>query len=384
MTEPKKIVLLGATGSIGDSVLRVIRKHPDCLELFGISAHSNLAKLIEIAKEFKVPHAHLVKEPENISSFPETTRFSFGNKALLELASMEESDICVVAIVGAAGLQPTLSAIESGQDIVLANKESLVMGGELVMKTAKERDVRIIPADSEHNAVFQCIQGECNRQLDSIILTASGGALRDTPIEKLSEVTLEETLRHPNWSMGPKVTIDSATMANKGLELIEAHWLFGLPAEKLEVVIHPSSITHAIVRFIDGCCLAQLSPPSMTFALQNAILFPNRLEGVEQSLDFSKPIDLSFYPPSPKRFPCLQLARESLQAGGSAPLAYNASNEIAVEAFRANRIGFMEIPSIIEDTLNMHDSSQAHSLDELLYLDSEIRRLAHERVLAHS
>ena len=297
---------------------------------------------------------------------------------------MEESDICVVAIVGAAGLQPTLSAIESGQDIVLANKESLVMGGELVMKTAKERDVRIIPADSEHNAVFQCIQGECNRQLDSIILTASGGALRDTPIEKLSEVTLEETLRHPNWSMGPKVTIDSATMANKGLELIEAHWLFGLPAEKLEVVIHPSSITHAIVRFIDGCCLAQLSPPSMTFALQNAILFPDRLEGVEQSLDFSKPIDLSFYPPSPKRFPCLQLARESLQAGGSAPLAFNASNEIAVEAFRANRIGFMEIPSIIEDTLNMHDSSQAHSLDELLYLDSEIRRLAHERVWAHS
>jgi len=384
VTEPKKIVLLGATGSIGDSVLRVIRKHPDSLELFGISAHSNLAKLIEIAKEFKVPHAHLVKEPENIGSFPETTRFSFGNKALLELASMEESDICVVAIVGAAGLQPTLSAIESGQDIVLANKESLVMGGELVMKTAKERDVRIIPADSEHNAVFQCIQGECNRQLDSIILTASGGALRDTPIEKLSEVTLEETLRHPNWSMGPKVTIDSATMANKGLELIEAHWLFGLPAEKLEVVIHPSSITHAIVRFIDGCCLAQLSPPSMTFALQNAILFPHRLEGVEQSLDFSKPIDLSFYPPSPKRFPCLQLARESLQAGGSAPLAYNASNEIAVEAFRANRIGFMEIPSIIEDTLNMHDSSQAHSLDELLHLDSVIRRLAQDRILARS
>ncbi|MEC8043639.1 MAG: 1-deoxy-D-xylulose-5-phosphate reductoisomerase [Verrucomicrobiota bacterium] len=384
MTDPKKIVLLGATGSIGDSVLRVIRKHQDSLELLGISGHSNFAKLIEIAKEFKVPHAHLVKEPGNIGSFPETTRFSFGNKALLELASMEESDICVVAIVGAAGLQPTLSAIESGQDIVLANKESLVMGGELVMKTAKERDVRIIPADSEHNAVFQCIQGECNRQLESIILTASGGALRDTPIEKLPEVTLEETLLHPNWSMGPKVTIDSATMANKGLELIEAHWLFGLPPEKLEVVIHPSSITHAIVRFIDGCCLAQLSPPSMTFALQNAILFPNRLEGVEQSLDFSKPIDLSFYPPSPKRFPCLQLARESLQAGGSAPLAFNASNEIAVEAFRANRIGFMEIPSIIKDTLNMHDSSQAHSLEELLNLDSDIRRLAHERVLAHS
>jgi 1-deoxy-D-xylulose-5-phosphate reductoisomerase len=282
----------------------------------------------------------------------------------------------VVAIVGASGLEPTLAALEAGTDIVLANKESLVLGGELVMNTAQKNQVQVLPADSEHNAVFQCIQGEQKRNLESIILTASGGPFRELPIKDLKDVTIEQALNHPNWSMGNKVTIDSATMANKGLELIEARWLFDLPPERLEVVIHPTSVVHALIRFVDGCCLAQLSPPSMTFALQHALLYPNRAEGVQPSLDFSQPLNLNFTPPSLDRFPCLRLAQDALAQGGSAPLVFNAANELAVEAFLLNRIGFLQIPDIIDKTLSTFSHQSKNDLKTLLSLDAEARRIA--------
>ena len=376
MNYPKKLVLLGATGSIGESTLKVIRKHPDKIQLVGISANQQAEKLSKIAEEFKVPHACLSSEKGSVTTFPNCTNLETGKDSLQELASLGDADIVVVAVVGAAGLMPTLAALKSGKDVVLANKESLVMGGEMVTKTAKKYGARIIPADSEHNGVFQCIQHQPQQSVESIILTASGGPFRDLPLDQLNQVTIEQALCHPNWSMGKKITVDSATMANKGLELIEARWLFNLQPKQLEVVIHPPSIVHAIVRFIDGCCLAQMTPPSMTFAMQNAILFPERHQGVEPSLDFSQPLDLSFSPPSLERYPCLRLAQESMEEGNSASLVFNASNEIAVDAFLRNRIGFLDIPRIIENTLNQIESISTESIEDILTLDSESRRIA--------
>ncbi len=373
MGSARNVVLLGATGSIGESTLRVIRKHQDRLKLIGISAHQQGEKLCQIAHEFGVKNVHLGHEQDIREDLPAETNFSTGSDGLNELAALEQADLVVVAVVGAAGLAPTLAALEAGKDVVLANKESLVVGGQLVMETARRTGAKILPADSEHNGVFQCLHGQPEKSLDSIILTASGGPFRDFSLEQLSSVTPEQALKHPNWSMGPKITVDSATMANKGLELIEAHWLFGLPAERLKVVIHPPSLVHAIVQFKDGCTLAQMSPPSMTFALQNALLFPDRMEGVEQGLDFSQPLELSFSPPSPDKYPCLKLAQDCLAKGGTAPLVFNAANEVAVAAFLRNQIGFTEISDIIENTLNTADFPHASSLENLLTFDQEIR-----------
>ena len=325
-----------------------------------------------------MPHAYFPETASEVTDWPSHCSLDRSTNGLTDIAALEEADVVVVAIVGASGLGPTLSALQAGKDVVLANKESLVLGGDLVMRTAKENGARVIPADSEHNAVFQCIRGEKHRDLDSIILTASGGPFRELPVEELKHVTIEQALDHPNWSMGNKVTIDSATMANKGLELIEARWLFDLRPSKLEVVIHPTSIVHAMVRFIDGCCLAQLSPPSMTFALQHALLFPDRAEGVHPSLDFSKPLDLNFSPPALDRFPCLRLAKDCLEQGGSAPLVFNAANEIAVSAFLSNRIGFLQISDIIEQTLSKFAQQTQNDLQALLSLDSDARRIAAE------
>ncbi len=380
MSFPKKLVLLGATGSIGENTLRVIKRHPDKLNLIGISALKNVEKLTSIAHQFSVRKVHLHQTLNQHPELPSACEFLSGKDALLDLAAWDESDIVLVAIVGAAGLAPTLAALEAGKDVVLANKESLVVGGELVMETARRTGAKILPADSEHNAVFQCLQGQPQNSLDSLALTASGGPFRDWPIEKLSKVTIEQALQHPNWVMGPKITVDSATMANKGLELIEAKWLFNLPPEKLHVLIHPPSIVHAIVRFKDGCSLAQLSPPSMTFALQNALLFPERREGVEKGLDLTKSFDLTFSTPDFRRYPCLQLATNALKDGKTAPLVFNAANEVAVDAFLANRIGFSCISNIIEDTLNLFEHRSFDCLDDLLFLDKQARNLANQQM----
>ena len=384
MSEPKKLVLLGATGSIGESTLRVIRKHPDKLKLIGISAYQNVEKLASIAEEFEVDNIHLHQACPKENPLIHRSNFSSGPVALTELAALPDADVVVIAVVGAAGLAPTLGALESGKDVVLANKESLVVGGQLVMETARRSGARILPADSEHNAIFQCIQGQHNHCLESLALTASGGPFRDWPIDQLDQVTPEQALKHPNWVMGPKITVDSATMANKGLELIEAKWLFDAAPEQLHVLIHPPSIVHAIVRFKDGCSLAQLSPPSMTFALQNALLYPERHEGVETGIDFTKRLDLSFYPPDLERYPCLKLATDALRQGSSAPLVFNAANEVAVEAFLSNRIGFRTISSIIDKTLNLFEHRSSNSLDDLLSLNRDARALANTEILKSS
>jgi 1-deoxy-D-xylulose-5-phosphate reductoisomerase len=376
----KNLVLLGATGSIGESTLRVIRKHDDKIKLIGISANQNVQKLLKIAKEFKVPHASLVQAPKEDFSVPVGTELETGEKSLENLACMQNADIVVVAVVGSSGLLPTLAAVNSGKDVVLANKESLVVGGNLITKAAQKNQSRIIPADSEHNAIFQCLQGQPERSIESVILTASGGPFRNLPMDELLNVTVEQALKHPNWSMGKKITVDSATMANKGLELIEAKWLFDLSPNQLEVVIHPPSIIHGIVRFLDGCCLAQMTPPSMTFAMQNAILYPDRVESVEPSLDFSQSLDLSFSPPSLERYPCLKIAKDVLKQGGTAPLIFNASNEVAVDAFLRNRIGFLDISRIIEETLNDSDYNSSDSVSELLSLDLESRLLSENHI----
>jgi 1-deoxy-D-xylulose-5-phosphate reductoisomerase len=380
MSEPKKLVLLGATGSIGESTLRVIRKHPDKLKLVGISANQNAAKLASIAEEFEVKNVHLHQASPKENPLTNRPNFSSGPEALTELAALPDADVVVVAVVGAAGLAPTMSALEARKDVVLANKESLVVGGQLVMETARRSGARILPADSEHNAIFQCIQGQGNHRPESLALTASGGPFRDWPIDRLEQVTPEQALKHPNWVMGPKITVDSATMANKGLELIEAKWLFDVAPEQLNVLIHPPSIVHAIVRFNDGCSIAQLSPPSMTFALQYALLYPERHEGVETGIDFTKRLDLSFYPPDLERYPCLKLAIEALKQGSSAPLVFNAANEVAVDAFLSNRIGFRTISSIIGNTLNLFEHCSSKSLEDLLSLDRDARALAHAEI----
>jgi len=308
--------------------------------------------------------------------FPATTQLSSGNEALAELTTLTEADIVLVAVVGVAGLRPTLAAIEAGKDIALANKELLVLGGAHVIEAAKRKGVRLLPTDSEHNAIFQCLQGHPSEQVDKLILTASGGQFRDTPKKELAKVTPEMATQHPNWSMGPKITVDSATMANKGLELIEAHWLFGLEPDHLEVVIHPQSLVHSFVQFIDGSILAQVSPPDMTFAIQHCLLYPDRAPSVTPSTDFSKAFSLDFTPPEYAKYPCLQLAYNALRAGDAAPAIFNAANEVAVERFLAKEISYLEIPQLIEHSLTQVVSPSSPSLDQLFQIDTETRDLA--------
>ncbi|MGC6424872.1 MAG: 1-deoxy-D-xylulose-5-phosphate reductoisomerase [Lentimonas sp.] len=385
MTESpkKKLILLGATGSIGGSTLRVLREHKDRIELVGVAANANHPALAEICNEFQVPHAVLGDEAayqnaQANNSFPKNTQLACGEEALLELCSTVEADIALIAVVGACGLKPALAAIEAGKDIALANKELLVLGGAFVIQAAKRKAVRLLPTDSEHNAIFQCIEGHPPEHLDKLILTASGGQFRNRPVESLADVTPKQATQHPNWLMGPKITVDSATMANKGLELIEAHWLFGLAPSRLEVTIHPQSIVHSFAQFIDGSILAQLCPPSMTFAIQHCLLYPDRAASVEKTLDFREAMQLDFKAPDMARYPCLQLAYEAMKTGGSAPAIFNAANEIAVERFLAKDIGYLEIPKVIENSLETIDTSAVSELDALLGIDAKTRRLARD------
>lgn len=378
----KKVVLLGATGSIGSSTLRVLRAHSEHLQLIGVTAHSNYTALAEICHEFSVPYAVLsnktkYQEAKTSNYFPKHTQLSGSSEGLLKIATLIEADIILIAVVGACGLKPTLAAIEAGKDIALANKELLVLGGKFVVEAAKRKGVRLLPTDSEHNAIFQCIQGHSMQCVDKLILTASGGQFRDLPLEQLAHVTPEDATQHPNWSMGPKITVDSATMANKGLELIEAHWLFGLAPEKLEVVIHPQSVVHSFVQFIDGSILAQMSPPSMTFAIQHCLLYPDRAPGVDETTNFKESFQLDFRPPEFSRFPCLKLAYDALLNGGNAPPIFNAANEVAVERFLASEISFLDIPRIIEHTLNLVSSTlSVPDLETLFETDAQAREIA--------
>lgn len=378
----KRVVLLGATGSIGENTLRVLAAHPDKLELVGVAARSNWRKLADIAKRFQVKQVALFDDQALAEAsrepgcFPEGHRLLGGLAGLTELATLPEADIVLVAVVGTTGLRPALAALAARKDLALASKEILVLAGKFVMAEARRQGVRLLPVDSEHNAVFQCVEGRVPADISRILLTASGGAFRDWPEEKLAQATPADALKHPNWAMGPKITVDSATLANKGLELIEAQWLFGLKASQCQAVLHPQSIVHCLVEFTDGALLSQLCPPSMTFPIQHALLYPERRQGVETPLDFASRINLEFRPVEERRYPMLRLARQCMEQGGVAPAVFNASNEIAVEAFLGNRIPFLGIPRLVEQTLQQISSQEPAVLEEVLHIDAEARRLA--------
>ena len=377
----KRIVLLGATGSIGENTLRVIAAHPDKLELVGIAARSNWEKLATLAAEFRVRHVGLFDEnalraAKTSGAFTSGTQLYGGLSGLIDLARLPEADTVLVAVVGTTGLEPALAAIEAGKSLALASKEILVLAGKFVMAAARAHNVPLLPVDSEHNAVFQCIEGHPSAAVSRIILTASGGAFRDWPVERLAHATVADALKHPNWSMGPKITVDSATFANKGLELIEAQWLFGLRAEQCEAVVHPQSIIHCLVEFVDGAMLAQLCPPSMTFPIQHALLHPQRAPGVEAPLNLEKLFKLELRPVEENRFPMLRLAKQVMRAGGVAPAVYNAANEIAVAAFLEGRAPFLAIPNIVDHCLQTTTNFEPTALADVLSVDASTRRTA--------
>jgi 1-deoxy-D-xylulose-5-phosphate reductoisomerase len=345
----KRIALLGATGSIGRQALEIIAVHPElelCAAASGSQPVDGLAPLTQVGGD------------------------------LTELLDETEPDLVLNAVVGFAGLPATLWALERGVDLALANKESLVAAGELALEAQRRGRGRLIPVDSEHSAAFQCLEGRAPEQLDSLVLTASGGPFRGRTRDELSEVTPEEALAHPTWNMGPKITIDSATLANKGLELIEAHFLFGLPYEQIEVVVHPSSIVHAVVRFRDGAALAHLGYPDMRTPISFALTYPERSETPIPALDLASGVTLEFHAPDLETFPLLALARDAGERGGTAPCVFNAANEVAVAAFLDRKLPFLGIAEVVEETLARADTSAARDLDDLVTADADARRLA--------
>ncbi len=355
----RKIALLGATGSVGGSTLKVIREHCDELELIGIAAGSRGEALDTIAREFNVRNTALFSRD--------------GFEGLERLATLPEADIVLVATTGTVALRAVLAALAAGKDVALANKETMVVGGHLVKAAERLSPGRVYPIDSEHNAIFQCLEGNrAHGNVQRLLLTASGGAFRDIPAEKLQDVTVEDALRHPNWSMGPKITVDCATMANKGLEIIEACRLFDMSPDQIEVVIHPQSIVHSMVEFCDNTILAQMSLPSMTFAIQHILLYPERKPGVYEAIDFTKALSLDFSPPDMDRYPCLRLAREALITGEAFPMVYNTSNEAAVNAFLNRKLPFSAIPGIIEDTLESFTGELPNNVEDLFEAEKEV------------
>ena len=384
MTGParkQRVVLLGATGSIGENTLRVIAAHPDKLELVGIAARANHARLAQIARDFAVPHVAVFDDAAYAAAkagggFPAGTKLHGGMGGLVALAQLPAAYVVLVAVVGTTGLEPALAALAAGKNLALASKEILVLAGKFIMAEARKHRAKLLPVDSEHSAVFQCLEGHPQAGVRRIVLTASGGAFRDWPAARLAHATPADALKHPNWSMGPKITVDSATLANKGLELIEAQWLFGLRADQCTAVVHPQSIVHCLVEFTDGAMLAQLSPPSMTFPIQYALLHPARAPGVDAALDFTQLVGFEFRPVDELRFPCFRLARQVMAAGGVAPAIYNAANEVAVAAFLAGSIPFLAIPRVIEQTLQTVENFEPDTLAAVLDADAGARRTA--------
>lgn len=375
---PKKITILGSTGSIGTQALDVISRHRDLLSVYALVCHSNVDLLIRQAKEFKpqvvaiandMQYKHLKKELSG-----ENIEILVGNEAICDIASSYEADTVLSAMVGFAGLAPTVSAMESGRTIALANKETLVVAGELIMQLSRQQMSPIIPVDSEHSAIFQSIHGDKKDAVSHIYLTASGGPFVDYSAEQLEKVTPEQALKHPKWDMGKKVSIDSATLMNKGLEMIEAHWLFGVPPEQIEIAIHRQSIIHSMVGFKDGSVKAQLSLPDMRLPIAYGMLFPHRVD-IELPLPSLKDLcQLTFETPRRDLFPCLDLAFESMEIGGTAPCVMNAANEIAVERFLAGNLSFTDIPRLIRDTMESMGSRNISNVAQLKDIDTEARQ----------
>jgi len=386
----KRVVILGATGSIGESALKVARDIPERMEIVGLAAKSNAQKLAAAANEVRPESVCLVDETQiDIlrKSLDYQPRIFSGTAGLLQIACLTGADIVLVAIVGTGGLRPALAAIEAGKDLAVASKEILVMAGEIVMREARENGVHVLPVDSEHNAIFQCLEPAHVRaardggvasptDIRRIILTASGGPFRETPRAAFDSITPEQALKHPTWNMGPKITIDSATLFNKGLEMIEAHWLFGVEMKRVEVVIHPQSIVHSMVEFTDGSTLAQLSYSNMCFPIQYAVTWPERVPNTLPPLDFSKLSKLGFSTPRYDDFPALNLARRAGETGGTLPAVMNAANEIAVAAFLDQKVRFPEIWRIVEQVMNRHTPVAHPNLDAILRADQWARAQA--------
>ncbi|MDF1810557.1 MAG: 1-deoxy-D-xylulose-5-phosphate reductoisomerase, partial [Verrucomicrobiales bacterium] len=333
---PKKIVILGSTGSIGQSAVKVARDVPDRMEIVGLGAHRSAKKLSDQINEFGVKHACLYDESaldKVKSSVASDVNLHANSDGLIELATLPEADMVLISIIGVAGLEPALAAIEAGKDIAVASKEILVMAGETVMSAARRKGVNVLPVDSEHNAIFQCMEGRDPNEVSRLILTASGGPFRMLPREQLAKVTVEQALKHPTWEMGKKITIDSATLFNKGLEMIEARWLFDIGMERVDVVVHPQSIVHSMVEFIDSSVLAQLSVTDMCFPIQYAVTWPERVPNQLPRLDFAQLAKLEFEEPRWECFPALRLAKRAGTTGGTMPAVMNAANEVAVDAF---------------------------------------------------
>ncbi|MFK7912057.1 MAG: 1-deoxy-D-xylulose-5-phosphate reductoisomerase, partial [Akkermansiaceae bacterium] len=352
----KKVVLLGSTGSIGVSTLKVAEGIPSSMEVVALAANSSVDALAEQAIKTGVKHVGLYdpsKEAELRSKLPLDVNIHLGADGLLEIATLAEADMVLIAIVGIAGLQPALAAINAGKDLAVASKEILVMAGELVMNAAAEKGVNVLPVDSEHNAIFQCLEGHRggDDEISRLILTASGGPFRKTPAAELVDVTLEQALNHPTWDMGRKITIDSSTLFNKGLEMIEARWLFGIGMDRIDVIVHPQSIVHSMVEFTDGSVLAQLSHTDMCFPIQYAVTWPERMKGDLKPLDFAELAKLEFEAPRYDDFPALNLARRAGEAGGTLPAVYNAANEVAVDAFCDGKIGYTDIWKTVEQVM---------------------------------
>src|SRR5213080_2709415 len=380
----KRVVVLGATGSIGESAAKVARDIPERVEIVGIAANSKARELAAQANELRPAAICIVDETKlsdlraNLNYEPEIFA---GETGLCEIASAVASDMVLVAIVGTGGLRPALAAIEAGKDLAVASKEILVMAGEIVMREARDNDVNVLPVDSEHNAIFQCLEGKrstVNATLDvsdvrRIILTASGGPFRETPRKEFDSITPEQALKHPTWNMGPKITIDSATLFNKGLEMVEAHWLFGVEMRRVEVVIHPQSIVHSMVEFADGSTLAQLSYSNMCFPIQYAVTWPDRVPNTLPPLDFSRLGKLEFEIPRYEDFPALKLARRAGETGGTLPAVMNAANEVAVAAFLGRQIRFPQIWQTVAQVMDRHRTVAHPDLDAILAADQWAR-----------
>ena len=383
--EKKKIAILGSSGSIGTQALEVIQEHPDQFEVEVLTVNSNADLLIEQTKKFK-PNTVVIADESKYTYVKdalanEDVHVYAGEAALSQAMEAEAIDVVLTAVVGFAGLKPTLAAINAGKHIALANKETLVVAGEMVTKLARDKGVNIYPVDSEHSAIFQCLAGEFHNKIEKIYLTASGGPFRGWNAEQLANVTREQALKHPNWEMGAKITIDSASMMNKGLEVIEAKWLFGLNAEQIDVIVHPQSIVHSIVQFEDGSMKAQMGLPDMKLPIQYALAYPQRIKSDFKRFNFLNYPSLTFEAPDKKTFRNLDLAYEAMKRGGNSPCILNAANEVVVDAFLKNKLRFTEMPDVIEQCMNDVKWLSDPTLEDYLETDKNARLLANEIIL---
>lgn len=374
----KKLILLGSTGSIGTQALDIVERHPDRFEVVGLSAGHNLDILKGQIERFHPQMVSVASEAgaSRLRGISKKIEIVSGEQGPCQLARDLEADFVISAIVGAAGLRPTIEALDTGKTVALANKESLVIAGELMVQKAKQKNVSLLPIDSEHSAIFQSLVGNRSEDVKRLILTASGGPFFQRAKETFGEITVEQALKHPNWKMGSKITIDSATLMNKGLEVIEATWFFDMPPEKVAVHIHPQSIIHSLVEYIDGSVLAQLGVPDMRCAISYAMSYPERVESGVKSLDLLEVGTLSFYRPDPDKFPCIRLAYRAAKEGKTMPAVLNAANEVAVSRFLNRDISFTDIPVVVERTMDRHCPSSLHTLEDVLEADRWAREVA--------